>query len=85
MTEVVRWRDCCLSSLPNILEGSGLRTTNSEEPRNCEKVCIICLPLQKSLEKSGTGENTMYRNNPVTVLKGYSELESALAFFNVIV
>ena len=60
MAEVIRRRDCCLTSLPNILERSGLMTTNSEAwrtYRNCEKVCIICLP--KSLEKSGTGKKTI--------------------------
>ena len=31
MAEVIRRRVCCLTSLPNILERSGLETTNSEE------------------------------------------------------
>jgi len=30
MIEVVKKRDCCLTNLPNILERSGLRRTNSE-------------------------------------------------------
>ena len=31
MTNVTRRRDCYLTSLPNILEKSGLRTANSKE------------------------------------------------------